>query len=62
MNLFIDVLAIVSFVVSLLPNLLNLIIFTLWIITGCEGKMAVKYGFFAWLALLVWPIAYWFLK
>lgn len=62
MNLFFDVLAVVSFVVAFLPNLVNLLMISLWIFTGCNDKLTVGKWFFIWIALLVWPITYWILK
>jgi hypothetical protein len=60
MDKLIQVVALTSFFVALIPNLLNALM-VLGLICGVFEPKSVRisYGLFVWLALLVWPIAYW---
>jgi hypothetical protein len=58
MKTLVDVLAITSFVISWIPMCINILVFILWMLTP-GTKIVLKWYFYLFLAMFVWPIAYW---
>jgi hypothetical protein len=58
MKALIDVLAITSFVISFIPTCINILVLIFWMIVP-KTQIVLKWYFYLFLAMSVWPIAYW---
>lgn len=65
MELFFNILAAVSFVIALFPNLVNVgtLIYYYLNLKHFGGRgLKIGIGPFVWLVLLIWPVFYYFFK